>query len=94
MNNVQSWKCTTTFPEVGSQQVDFQKWKDGQVWINDKQYFGNVPESVWEFYIGGYQPAQKWLKDRKGHILSFDEIKHYLHIIHALEETMKLMKEI
>lgn len=94
MNNAQSWKRTTTFPEVGSQQVDFQKWKDGQVWINDKQYFGNVPESVWEFYIGGYQPAQKWLKDRKGHILSFDEIKHYLHIIHALEETMKLMKEI
>lgn len=94
MNNAQSWKCTTTFPEVGSQQVDFQKWKDGQVWINDKQYFGNVPESVWEFYIGGYQPAQKWLKDRKGHILSFDEIKHYLHIIHALEETMKLMKDI
>lgn len=94
MNNAKSWKCTTTFPEVGSQQVDFQKWKDGQVWINDKQYFGNVPESVWEFYIGGYQPAQKWLKDRKGHILSFDEIKHYLHIIHALEETMKLMKEI
>ena len=94
MNNAQSWKCTTTFPEVGSQQVDFQKWKDGQVWINDKQYFGNVPESVWEFYIGGYQPAQKWLKDRKGHILSFDEIKHYLHVIHALEETMKLMKEI
>lgn len=94
MNNAQSWKCTTTFPEVGSQQVDFQKWKDGQVWINDKQYFGNVPESVWEFYIGGYQPAQKWLKDRKGRTLSFDEIKHYLHVIHALEETMKLMKEI
>lgn len=94
MNNAQSWKCTTTFPEVGSQQVDFQKWKDGQVWINDKQYFGNVPESVWEFYIGGYQPAQKWLKDRKGRILSFDEIKHYLHIIHALEETERLMKEI
>ncbi len=94
MNNAQSWKCTTTFPEVGSQQVDFQKWKDGQVWINDKQYFGNVPESVWEFYIGGYQPAQKWLKDRKGRTLSFDEIKHYLHIIHALEETERLMKEI
>lgn len=94
MNNTQSWKCMTTFPEVGSQQVDFQEWKDGQVWINDKQYFGNVPESVWEFYIGGYQPAQKWLKDRKGRTLSFDEIKHYLHIIHALEETERLMKEI
>ncbi len=94
MNNAQSWKCTTTFPEAGSQQIDVQVWRDGQVWINDKQYFGNVSESVWNFHIGGYQPAQKWLKDRKGHTLSFDEIKHYLHIIHALEETMRLMKEI
>ena len=84
----------TTFPEAGSQQVDFQEWKDGQVWINEKQYFGNVSEAVWTFFIGGYQPAQKWLKDRKGRTLSFDEIKHYLHIIHALEETMRLMKEI
>ena len=94
MNNAQSWKCTTTFPEAGSQQVDFQEWKGGQVWINEKQYFGNVSEAVWTFFIGGYQPAQKWLKDRKGRTLSFDEIKHYLHIIHALEETMRLMKEI
>lgn len=94
MNNTRSWKCTTTFPEAGSQQVDLQDWKDGKVWINDKQYFGNVSEAVWEFYIGGYQPAQKWLKDRRGHILSFDEIKHYFYIIHALEETMRLMKEI
>lgn len=94
MNNTQSWKCTTTFPEAGSQLVDLQDWKDGQVWINDKQYFGNVSEAVWKFYIGGYQPAQKWLKDRKGHTLSFDEINHYRHIIHALEETMRLMKEI
>lgn len=94
MNNTQSWKCTTTFPEAGSQQVDLPKWKNDQVWINDKQYFGNVSEAVWNFYIGGYQSAQKWLKDRKGRTLSFDEIKHYLHIIHALEETIRLMKEI
>ncbi|WP_183576547.1 type ISP restriction/modification enzyme [Mucilaginibacter sp. X5P1] len=25
-----------------------------------------MPEIAWLFYIGGYQPAQKWLKDRKG----------------------------
>lgn len=58
------------------------------------QYFGNVSETAWNFYIGGYQPAQKWLKDRKGHTLSFDDIKHYLFIIHALTETDRLMKEI
>ena len=94
MRNTQSWKCDTTFPEPGSQQIDMLKWKDKQVWINKQQYFGNVPEEVWDFYIGGYQPAQKWLKDRKGRTLVFDDIKHYLYIIHALAETIKLMQKI
>lgn len=94
MRNTQNWKCDTTFPEPGSQQIDMFKWKDKQVWINKQQYFGNVPEEVWDFYIGGYQPAQKWLKDRKGRMLVFDDIKHYLYIIHALAETIKLMQKI
>lgn len=94
MRNTQCWKCDTTFPEPGSQQIDMLKWKDKQVWINKQQYFGNVPEEVWNFYIGGYQPAQKWLKDRKGRTLVFDDIKHYLYIIHALAETIKLMQKI
>lgn len=94
MRNTQSWKCDTTFPEPGSQQIDMLKWKDKKVWINKQQYFGNVPKEVWDFYIGGYQPAQKWLKDRKGRTLVFDDIKHYLYIIHALAETIKLMQKI
>jgi hypothetical protein len=47
-----------------------------------------------EFYIGGYQPAQKWLKDRKGRVLSYEDIQHYQKIIVALAETDRLMKEI
>ena len=65
-----------------------------KVFINDTQYFNNVPEVAWAFYIGGYQPAQKWLKDRKGRILEFDDIMHYQKIIVALTETDRLMKEI
>ncbi|WP_317133730.1 type ISP restriction/modification enzyme [Galbibacter orientalis] len=49
----------------------------GKVWINDDKYFDNVPLSAREFYISGYQPAQKWLKDRKGRTLEFDDILHY-----------------
>lgn len=94
MRNTESWKCDTTFPEPGSQQIDMLKWNDKKVWINKQQYFGNVPEEVWNFYIGGYQPAQKWLKDRKGRTLVFDDIKHYLYIIHALAQTIKLMQKI
>jgi predicted helicase len=68
--------------------------KQGRVWINDEQYFDNVPLIAWEFYIGGYQPAQKWLKDRKGRELSFEDILHYQKIVKALSETHRLMKEV
>lgn len=66
----------------------------GKVWINDQQYFDNVPLVAWEFYIGGYQPAQKWLKDRKGRELSFEDILHYQKMIVALTETERLMKAV
>ncbi len=66
----------------------------GNVYINETQYFANVPEIAWNFYIGGYQPAQKWLKDRKGRVLGFEDILHYQKIIVALSETDRLMKEI
>ena len=62
--------------------------------INDTQTFDNIPSEAWEFYIGGYQPAQKWLKDRKGRVLSFDDIAHYRKIISVLMETSRIMKEI
>jgi len=66
----------------------------GKVWINEDQYFEGVPLVAWEFYIGGYQPAQKWLKDRSGRQLSYDDILHYQKIIVALTETHRIMQEI
>lgn len=66
----------------------------GKVFINKQQYFGNVPELAWNFYIGGYQPAQKWLKDRKNRTLTFDDISHYRKIIAILIETHNLMQEL
>ena len=66
----------------------------GKVRINKTQCFENVPETAWNFYIGGYQPAQKWLKDRKGRTLNNDDLEHYQKIIVALFETERLMGEI
>lgn len=80
-----------TFPVAGDNIVLKPALKDGHVWINKTQYVGNVPEEVWAFYIGGYQPAQKWLKDRKGRALSYDNIRHYQKILAALAETRRLM---
>ena len=99
----------TQYPEDGTNIVGklyYEKTTEtlGRVYINhDKtppsgvgglQYFENVPEVAWNFYIGGYQPAQKWLKDRKERELSYEDILHYQKIIVALSETDRIMKEI
>ena len=83
-----------TFPVVGSMQVDCYRWHNDRVYINADQYFENVPESAWKFHIGGYQPAQKWLKDRKSRTLSFEDVKHYERIIYVLRQTEQIMPEI
>jgi predicted helicase len=87
-------KYITQYPIDGANVVTKPKYQDGKVYINDTQYFNNVPQTAWEFYIGGYQPAQKWLKDRKDRKLEFDDILHYQKIIVALTETHRLMNEI
>lgn len=87
-------KFITQYPVNGDNVVTKPNYQDGKVYINDSQFFDFVPQVAWEFYIGGYQPAQKWLKDRKGRALEFDDILHYQKIIAALYETDRLMREI
>ena len=89
-----SEKYITQYPEDGNNTVTKPKYQDGKVYINDTQYFDNVPQIAWDFYIGDYQPAQKWLKDRKERTLEVDDILHYQNIIVALTETDRLMNEI
>lgn len=74
--------------------VDKPRLENGQVWINADQYFDGVPPTAWDFHIGGYQPAQKWLKDRKGRALTYDDIRHYQRVIKILTETDRIMGEI
>ena len=87
-------KTGVTFPVAGSLQVNCYRWQNNRVYINSEQYFEGVPESAWQFFIGGYQPAQKWLKDRKGMTLSFEDVKHYGRIIYVLQQTERIMQEI
>ncbi len=86
------------YPESGNnvvEKIDYTQPVDNlqksRVWINKTQYFEGVPPEVWNFHVGGYQVCQKWLKDRKGRTLSFDDIRHYQHIVAALTETITLM---
>jgi len=66
----------------------------GRVWINGDQYFEGVDAETWDFAVGGYRPAEKWLKDRKGRTLSADDIAHYGAIIATLAETPTVMAQI
>lgn len=85
---------STTFPETGSNEVEQIKYENDRIYINSTQYFGNAPQTVWDFYIGGYQPAQKWLKDRKGRVLTNADLTHYQQIIKALAETDRIIRQI
>jgi predicted helicase len=84
----------TQYPEDGDNIVTKPIYKNGNVYINENQYFANVPELAWNFFIGGYQPDQKWLKDRKDRELSYEDILHYQKIIVAMSETDRIMKGI
>lgn len=65
-----------------------------QVLINAEQYFSCVPASSWHFQVGGYQVAEKWLKDRRGRKLEYSDIETYQKIIHALTETINIMQKL
>ena len=92
MHNVP--ESAVTFTQEGSMVVEQIRRDGDRVYINDTQYFDNVPQTAWDFYIGGYQPAQKWLKDRKGRALSYDDKDHYRQIITVLLETKRIMDSI
>ena len=66
----------------------------GRVWINPGQYFEGIATADWMFRIGGYQVCEKWLKDRKGRTLTYDEIEHYQRTVSALAKSRRLMGEI
>lgn len=94
MNSPATGAASFPFIGEGKCKVDKPCFEAGKIWINATQYFENVPDVSWNFFIGGYQPAQKWLKDRKGLELSFEDIKHYQKVLKVLCETDRLMKEI
>ena len=89
-------RLITRFPVAGSQVVDKVHYdeKKRRVFINPDQYFEGVPPDAWAFQVGGYQVLHKWLKDRKGRQLSFDDLHQYQKVVKALTETIRLMAAI
>ena len=65
-----------------------------RVYINNQQYFDGIEPDIWNYHIGGYQVLDKWLKDRKGRVLSSEDIKHYCRVVTALAKTVELQEKI
>lgn len=86
----------TKFRKKGTNAVERVEYDPGtqHVKINDEQYFENVHPEAWNFHVGGYQVCEKWLKDRKGRKLSYDDIQHWQRMVVALTETQRVMEEI
>ncbi|ODS31497.1 MAG: hypothetical protein SCARUB_03400, partial [Candidatus Scalindua rubra] len=68
--------------------------KEKKVFINKERYFEGIEDEVWDYQIGGYQVCDKWLKDRKGRILTLDDIRHYCKVATALKKTIEIQKKI
>jgi predicted helicase len=90
----------TGYPVAGDNTVEKVRYQEplgdvkGRIWINSTQYFEGIPKEVWDFHIGGYQVCDKWLKDRKGRQLTYDDLTHYQQVVSALAGTMKMMNDI
>lgn len=84
------------YPIAGNNEVKKLSYEDRncRIYINKDQYFEGVPVQVWKYMIGGYQVCEKWLKDRKGRTLTHGDILHYLKVVTAIAETIKIQEEI
>ena len=82
------------FEGEGEGIVSKVRYANGDVWINPTQRFTDVPIDVWDYEIGAYQVCEKWLKDRKGLVLSHNEVRQYRGILVAVAKTLRLMEDI
>ena len=51
------------------------------IYLNDRAYWRNIPTSIWDYKLGGYQVIKKWLSYREhkvlGRALSAEEVQYF-----------------
>jgi hypothetical protein len=87
---------SSKFQGKGDNRVEKIKYEETEkrIYFNEKQYFEEISQDIWQYQIGSYQVCRKWLKDRKGRCLSLEDIKHYCRTVTALQKTIEIQKEI
>jgi hypothetical protein len=64
------------------------------IYLNADAFWRNIPETVWDFTIGGYQVLKKWLSYREqpllGRVLSSTEVRYVSNVARRLA-ALRLM---
>ncbi len=59
------------------------------IYLNDRAYWCNVPTTVWNYKLGGYQVLKKWLSYRErnvlGRALSPEEVQYFAEMVRRIE---------
>ena len=65
--------------------------------LNDRAYWRNVPEAVWNYKLGGYQVLKKWLSYRErrvlGRNLKPDEVQHFTDTARRIAAILTLVAQ-
>ena len=67
------------------------------IYLNDRAYWCNAPEAVWNYKLGGYQVLKKWLsyRERKvlGRNLKPDEVQHFTDTARRIAAILTLVAQ-
>ncbi|MBU1470875.1 MAG: N-6 DNA methylase, partial [candidate division Zixibacteria bacterium] len=68
------------------------------VYLNNEAYWANIPQIVWEYYIGGYQVIKKWLSYREkvmlGRGLKIEEAEYVTEMARRITALVLLQDEL
>ena len=62
--------------------------------LNDRAFWRNVPATVWNYKLGGYQVLKKWLSYRErdilGRVLKPEEVQHFTDTARRIAAIVRL----
>lgn len=74
--------------------IEQVKYNNGKLYINKQTALFGITDEIWNFYLGGYQVIDKWLKSHKGETLNYENFNHIKKVAGIIEETIKIQKSL
>jgi predicted helicase len=80
-----------SYTGTGSNVVERVRYSSNEqaIYVNDDQYFANIPVGVWGYHIGGYNVLEKYLKDRRKRKLALADVNTIAGVANVLAFTLE-----